>query len=67
MISYELSNNRDLYIHKIGLSGRYGRKGVAFGFLKSDDFRILRDIEQYYSTQIDEMRINGQIKHITQK
>lgn len=34
---------------------RAGRKGVAINFVTSDDVRILRDIEQYYSTQIDEM------------
>ena len=41
-------------------SGRYGRKGVAINFVKNDDIRILRDIEQYYSTQIDEMPMNGE-------
>lgn len=45
--------------HRIGRSGRFGRKGVAINFVKSDDIRILRDIEQYYSTQIDEMPMNG--------
>lgn len=44
---------------RIGRSGRYGRKGVAINFVKNDDIRILRDIEQYYSTQIDEMPMNG--------
>ena len=29
--------------------------GVAINFVRNDDIRILRDIEQYYSTQIDEM------------
>ncbi|KAG2294407.1 hypothetical protein Bca52824_041076 [Brassica carinata] len=51
-------NNRELYIHRIGRSGRFGRKGVAINFVKSDDIKILRDIEQYYSTQIDEMPMN---------
>ena len=46
--------------YRIGRSGRYGRKGVAINFVKSDDIRILRDIEQYYSTQIDEMPMNGE-------
>ena len=46
---------------RIGRSGRYGRKGVAINFVKNDDVRILRDIEQYYSTQIDEMPMNGKI------
>jgi len=58
VINYDLPNNRELYIHRIGRSGRYGRKGVAINFVKSDDIRILRDIEQYYSTQIDEMPMN---------
>ena len=44
---------------RIGRSGRYGRKGVAINFVKNDDIRILRDIEQYYSTQIDEMPMNS--------
>lgn len=29
--------------------------------MKSDDIRILRDIEQYYATQIDEMPMNGKV------
>ena len=75
IINYDLPNNRELYIHRIGRSGRYGRKGVAINFvrvstsnkyyfsvliflLQNDDIRILRDIEQYYSTQIDEMPMN---------
>lgn len=58
VINYDLPNNRELYIHRIGRSGRYGRKGVAINFVKSEDVRILRDIEQYYSTQIDEMPMN---------
>lgn len=47
-------------LSRIGRSGRYGRKGVAINFVKNDDIRILRDIEQYYSTQIDEMPMNGE-------
>ena len=43
---------------RIGRSGRYGRKGVAINFVKADDVAVLRDIEQYYSTQIDEMPVN---------
>ena len=45
---------------RIGRSGRFGRSGVAINFVKKDDIRILRDIEQFYSTQIDEMPMNIQ-------
>ena len=58
VICYDLPTNRELYIHRIGRSGRFGRKGVAINFVKDDDVRVLRDIEQYYSTQIDEMPMN---------
>jgi len=58
VINYDLPNNRELYIHRIGRSGRFGRKGVAINFVKSEDIRILRDIEQFYATQIDEMPMN---------
>uniref|UniRef100_A0A7S3R1S0 RNA helicase n=2 Tax=Dunaliella tertiolecta TaxID=3047 RepID=A0A7S3R1S0_DUNTE len=58
VINYDLPNNRELYIHRIGRSGRFGRKGVSINFVRNDDIRILRDIEQYYSTQIDEMPMN---------
>lgn len=58
VICYDLPNSRELYIHRIGRSGRFGRKGVAINFVKNDDIRILRDIEQFYGTQIDEMPMN---------
>jgi len=44
---------------RIGRSGRFGRKGVAISFVREDDVKILRDIEMFYSTQIDEMPVNG--------
>lgn len=55
VINYDLPGNRENYIHRIGRSGRFGRKGVAINFVTSDDVRILRDIEQYYSCSIEEM------------
>jgi len=58
VINYDLPNSRELYIHRIGRAGRFGRKGVAINFVKSDDIRILRDMEQFYGTQIDEMPMN---------
>lgn len=58
VINYDLPSNRENYIHRIGRSGRFGRKGVAINFVTDDEVRILHDIEQYYSTQIDEMPIN---------
>jgi ATP-dependent RNA helicase len=58
VICYDLPTNRELYIHRIGRSGRFGRKGVAINFVTDDDVQMLRDIERFYSTQIDEMPLN---------
>lgn len=58
VINYDLPTSRELYIHRIGRSGRFGRRGVAINFVKDSDIKILRDIEQFYGTQIDEMPMN---------
>lgn len=58
VICYDLPTNRELYIHRIGRSGRFGRKGLAINFVRDEDVRLLRDIEQFYSTQIEEMPTN---------
>lgn len=43
---------------RIGRGGRFGRKGVAINFITREDERTLRDIEQFYNTQIEEMPMN---------
>jgi len=58
VINYDLPNNRENYIHRIGRGGRFGRKGVAINFVTEDDKRNLHDIEQFYNTQINEMPQN---------
>jgi translation initiation factor 4A len=55
VINYDLPTNRENYIHRIGRSGRFGRKGVAINFITQSDIRYLRDIESFYHTQIEEM------------
>ncbi|KAK9448468.1 P-loop containing nucleoside triphosphate hydrolase protein [Limtongia smithiae] len=55
VINYDLPVNKENYIHRIGRGGRFGRKGVAINFVTNDDVKIMREIEQFYSTQIDEM------------
>jgi len=55
VINYDLPRNLENYIHRIGRSGRFGRKGVAINFVTADDHRTLRELEQFYNTQIEEM------------
>ncbi|GMT34962.1 hypothetical protein PFISCL1PPCAC_26259, partial [Pristionchus fissidentatus] len=58
VINYDLPSNRENYIHRIGRSGRFGRKGVAINFVTEQDKRQLQDIETFYTTIIEEMPMN---------
>ncbi|KAK3429698.1 hypothetical protein EUGRSUZ_E01185 [Eucalyptus grandis] len=54
VVNYDLPNSRELYVHRAGRVGRFGRKGVMVNFVKDKEIQILRDIEQYYGTNISE-------------
>merc|ERR1712126_726188 len=59
VINYDLPTNRENYIHRIGRSGRFGRKGVAINLIAGEqDKRMMGDIQQFYSTQVSEMPEN---------
>ncbi|KHJ87921.1 eukaryotic initiation factor 4A-III [Oesophagostomum dentatum] len=58
VINFDLPSNRENYIHRIGRSGRFGRKGVAINFITDNDARQLKDIEQFYNTVIEEMPVS---------
>jgi len=55
VINYDLPQNMENYLHRIGRSGRFGRKGVAINFVTNSDVRATREIEKFYHTQIEEM------------
>lgn len=55
VINYDVPNKVESYIHRIGRSGRFGRKGVAINFMTYYDRSKLKRLEEYYSTIIDEL------------
>jgi translation initiation factor 4A len=52
VINFELPMQKENYVHRIGRSGRYGRKGVAINLVTPDEMAKIRDIEKHYSTTI---------------
>jgi len=52
VINFELPNKMENYLHRIGRSGRYGRKGVAINILSNKEQRDLQNLERYYHTNI---------------
>lgn len=55
VINYDLPRNFEKYIHRIGRSGRFGRKGVAINLIAQNDLAQLRELERYYNTKVEEM------------
>ena len=55
VINYDLTRNRETYLHRIGRSGRFGRKGATIIFATSDDMRIIDDLERHYRITIGEL------------
>jgi len=58
VINFDLPKDIHTYIHRIGRSGRWGRKGMGVNFVTKRDIRKLREIESYYSTEITELPNN---------
>jgi len=54
VINFDLPPNLENYLHRIGRSGRLGRKGAAINFVTNNDVRSMKDIEKYYHIQIEE-------------
>ncbi|KDD74664.1 DEAD/DEAH box helicase [Helicosporidium sp. ATCC 50920] len=58
VINFDLPNNPENYLHRIGRSGRFGRKGVAINFVSKEDESLLNDIQKFYNTVIEELPAN---------
>lgn len=58
VINYDLPQDKESYLHRIGRSGRFGRKGLAINFVTNRDRRVLKEIEAFYDTQIDPLPKN---------
>ena len=61
VINFDIPNDVHIYLHRIGRSGRWGRKGTGINFVTKRDVTKLQAIEEYYSTEIMEMPINVNI------
>ena len=55
VINFDIPRSEHTYLHRIGRSGRWGRKGVAINFTSKHDAPRLKKFEEYYHTEIEEM------------
>lgn len=61
VINFDVPKNIHTYLHRIGRSGRFGRKGCGINLVTLRDTNKMREIETYYATQIKEFPNNFQI------
>jgi len=55
VVNFDLTASLETYIHRIGRAGRFGRKGMAISFVTQKDGHFLKQIQRYYSTEIQEL------------
>jgi superfamily II DNA/RNA helicase len=55
VINFDLPRDVHNYLHRIGRSGRWGRKGTGINFITRRDIQKIKEIEEYYATQIQEL------------
>lgn len=55
VINFDIPKCVHTYLHRIGRSGRWGRKGVGINFITRRDIQQLKRIEEHYATQIQEL------------
>ncbi|WP_221794928.1 DEAD/DEAH box helicase [Oceanobacter mangrovi] len=57
VINYDIPQDTESYVHRIGRTGRAGREGVAIAFVRGREKRMLRDIERATRQQIEEIQL----------
>ena len=55
VINFDIPKNVNTYLHRIGRSGRWGRKGIAINFVTKYDIHLMKGVENTFHTQIDEL------------
>jgi translation initiation factor 4A len=58
VINFDISRDVHTYLHRIGRSGRWGRKGIAINFVTKRDINNLSNIEKHYGITIEELPLN---------
>ena len=54
----DLPVDKAAYLHRIGRSGRYGRKGLAINFVSTKDVPLLKELQEHYACDIRELPLD---------
>lgn len=57
VFNYDMPQDDEYYVHRIGRTARAGRAGQAFTFVVGKEYRAIKEIERYTKTKIVSMQI----------
>ena len=56
VINFDMPNEDDQYLHRVGRAGRFGTKGLAISFISSQqDTDILNKVQSRFEVKLDEL------------
>ena len=58
VVNYSLPREKEIYVHRVGRAGRFGRRGVAISLVTVREYIFLRDVENHYGTCIEDLPRN---------
>jgi translation initiation factor 4A len=67
VINFDVPKCVHTYLHRIGRSGRWGRKGTAINFITKHDIQYMKNIESHYKSTIVELPLDGSFQGIITK
>lgn len=57
VFNYDLPQQAEYYVHRIGRTARAGKKGASFTFVTSRDYPKFREIEKYANIKMEKMKL----------
>lgn len=59
VINFDMPNNAEDYVHRIGRTGRAGKSGIALSLVSPKDRHLIREIEQFIGLKVNSVVIPG--------
>eukprot|EP00999_Lentomonas_sp_LEN2_P002443 NODE_391_length_1555_cov_120.635854_g359_i0.p1 GENE.NODE_391_length_1555_cov_120.635854_g359_i0~~NODE_391_length_1555_cov_120.635854_g359_i0.p1 ORF type:complete len:408 (-),score=86.33 NODE_391_length_1555_cov_120.635854_g359_i0:263-1486(-) len=58
VVNFELCTDKELYLHRCGRTGRYGKKGIVINFVCSRQVVVQRGLEDHYHVEVSELPLD---------
>jgi superfamily II DNA/RNA helicase len=63
VINFEMPRRGDIYVHRIGRTGRAGQKGLAITLISAPEYNLMAGIERYLQQRFERRKIKELVGH----